>query len=200
MATRYKQARFRFYEELNDFLPQEKRKKAFTVSFSDKPSIKDIIEALGIRHSEIDLILVNGQSVDFCYPLQEGDAVAVYPTFKSINITPLIRLREMPLRELKFVLDVHLGKLAKCLRLLGFDVSYDKQASDQEIIHCSVKEKRCILTRDIELLKNKKVVRGYWVRVTDPFEQIKEVLERFDLSGNIQPFTRCLKCNILLSL
>ena len=60
-------ATFRFYEELNDFLPKHRRKTDFEAKFKGKRSIKDMIEALGVPHTEIDLILVNGKSVDFNY-------------------------------------------------------------------------------------------------------------------------------------
>ena len=193
--AREKSATFRFYEELNDFLPPERKKVGFTHSFSKNPAIKDVIESLGVPHTEVDLILVNQQSVDFAYQLQDGDRAAVYPVFESVDITNVIRLREIPLRDPKFVLDVHLGKLAKYLRLLGFDISYDNSIQDDKIITQSIQEKRCILTRDKVLLKNKNVSRGYWVRATDPFEQVKEILQRFDLTSHIQTFTRCLECN-----
>ena len=117
-------ARFRFYEELNDFLPREKRKVSFDYHFEGNPGIKDVIEALGVPHAEVDMLLVNGQSVDFEYQLQDGDRVAVYPVFESMDISAVSKVRQVPLREPKFVLDVHLGKLAKRLRLLGFDTLY----------------------------------------------------------------------------
>src|SRR3989338_9144205 len=113
-------AHFRFYEELNDFLPPERRKTTFTREFRNRASVKDMIEALGVPHTEVDLILVNGASVDFSYLVQDGDRISVYPMFESFDIRPLVHLRPRPLREPKFVLDTHLGKLAVYLRLLGF--------------------------------------------------------------------------------
>jgi uncharacterized protein len=193
------QAWFRFYEELNDFLPPEKQKKAFPYSFNGTPSVKDAIEAIGIPHVEIELILINGISVDFSCKLHNEDKISVYPVFETLDITPLIRLRERPLRETRFVLDVHLGKLAKYLRLCGFDTFYKRNFSDFEIIELSALEKRIILTRDLGLLKNKKVTRGYWIRSQYLYAQMKEVFKRFDLSSQILPFTRCMECNGLLT-
>lgn len=189
-----KTAYFRFYEELNDFLPPDKQKIEFIYTFSGNPSIKDAIEAIGVPHTEIDLILVNGQSVRFSYHLQHNDHVAVYPTFESFDISNVTKLRAAPLRESKFVLDVHLGKLAKYLRLMGFDTLYQSNYEDEEIIRIS-QQSRIILTRDKGILKNNAVTHGYWIRNTNPLAQIKEVLQRFDLLAKVAPFKRCLECN-----
>jgi uncharacterized protein len=189
---------FRFYEELNDFLPIAKRKKIFSYAFKDNPSVKDAIEAIGIPHVEVDMILVNSLPVDFSYKLKDADYVSVYPVFESIDVASVTHLREKPLRDLRFVLDVHLGKLTKYLRLCGFDTYYDKNLKDHEIIDLAISEKRVILTRDKELLKNKKVTHGYWIRSPYPREQLKDVLVRFDLMNQINLFTRCMACNAIL--
>lgn len=177
-----KQASFRFYEELNDFLPLDKKKMAFEYSFGGAPSIKDAIEAIGIPHVEAGLILVNGSTVDFDYNLQNEDVVSVYPSNK-------------PLRGTKFILDVHLGKLAKYLRMLGFDTIYQNDYDDNEIIQISLAERRVILTRDIGLLKVKSVILGYFIRDQKPKRQLAEVLNHFDLYKFIDSFSRCIKCN-----
>jgi uncharacterized protein with PIN domain len=143
----------------------------------------------------VDLILVNGQSVDFQYRLQNGDRVAVYPVFESLDISPIVRLRPEPLRQPAFVADTQLGKLTRLLRLLGFDTLYKNDYEDSEIIGISQKERRIILTRDVQILKNNAVTHGYWVRSPLPEIQIEEVLRRFDLCGQVKPFTRCLVCN-----
>ena len=189
---------FRFYEELNDFLPSARKKQSFSCSFSSNPSVKDIIESLGVPHTEIDLILVNGSSVDFTYKLMNEDNVSVYPVFESIDISELQHLRPTPLRDPKFILDVHLGKLSKYLRLCGFDTLYDKDYNDKEIIDISTSDRRIILTRDKGLLKNKQVTHGYWIRSTRSDEQLFEVIKRFDLKNVLKPFTRCLECNTIL--
>jgi uncharacterized protein with PIN domain len=190
-----KTAHFRFYEELNDFIPKEKKKKTFAYPFSGKPTVKDAIEACGVPHPEVEIILVNHVSVGFDYHLHDGDRVAVYPMFESIDISPLLKLREKPLRECRFVVDVHLHRLVRGLRMLGFDVFYKTENPDREIIRRSINEKRIILTRDKELLKHRNVTHGYWVRATVSEDQLKEVLRRFDLHSQIKPFTRCMICN-----
>jgi uncharacterized protein with PIN domain len=192
------QAWFRFYEELNDFLPAFRKKQSFLHVFEGTPSVKDVIESFGVPHSEIDIILVNGVSVDFSYKVRDADSISVYPVFESIDVKDIQHLREKPLRDVKFILDVHLGKLAKYLRLLGFDSLYETTFSDYEIVERSLQDKRVILTRDKILLRNKKVTHGFWIRSDDPVSQVREVIERLDLSKKIEPFTRCLECNSLI--
>ncbi|MCK5130710.1 MAG: Mut7-C ubiquitin/RNAse domain-containing protein [Candidatus Sabulitectum sp.] len=189
---------FRFYEELNDFLPEKQCKTAFPYEFIGHPSIKDTIEAIGVPHAEIDLILVDGESVDFVYRMHGGEHVSVYPVFELLDITNLIHLRTQPLRVTKFVVDVNLGKLAHKLRLLGFDTLYRNDFKDSEIVECSLQEKRIILTRDKGVLKYRVVTHGYWIRSDAPKEQIKEVVSRFQLERNFRPFSRCSSCNGLL--
>lgn len=191
-------AEFRFYEELNDFLPPGGRKRAFPYSFEGTPSVKDAIEAIGVPHTEVDLILVDGRSVRFDHRLSGGERVAVYPVFEGMDISPLTRLRPTPLRVSRFVLDVHLGKLARYLRLTGFDTVWRNDFDDQTIIDVANREQRIILTRDRGILRHGGVTHGYWLRATDPLEQIEEVVAALDLARQIRPFTRCLECNGLL--
>lgn len=189
---------FRFYGELNDFLPPKHRQSDIEYSFQNTPAIKDAIEALGVPHTEVDLIVVNGQSVGFSYRLCDGDRVAVYPVFESLDISPIVHLREKPLRRIAFVADVHLGKLARLLRLLGFDTLHSNDYDDGELVAIAAREGRIVLTRDRGLLKHSAVTHGYWLRSTDPVEQAREVVRRFNLETLIDPFRRCLVCNGLL--
>lgn len=188
----------RFYEELNDFLPLKKRKTCFAHKVAPKTAIKDVIESLGVPHTEIDLILVNQKSVDLTYQVHDDDRISVYPVFEALDISELEHIRPKPLRKTRFILDVHLGKLAKYLRLLGFNVVYDNHFSDATIAMQSQSENRIVLTRDIGLLKHKKISHGYWIRNHDPIKQVKEILKRFDLYQQCKPFTRCIECNGLL--
>lgn len=189
---------FRFYEELNDFLPGPKKKKRFMHNYIDRASVKDMIEALGVPHTEVDLILVNGKSVDFRYIINDGDDVSVYPVFESFDISDTQHLRPKPLREPKFVVDVQLGTLARYLRMLGFDVLYSNSYNDNEIVKVSRIEKRTILTKDRNILKRSEVTHGYFVRNDDIVNQTKEIIKRFDLKKDINEFTRCLECNNFL--
>jgi len=188
-------ATFRFYEELNDFLKKPYRKKAFMHTFNGLTTVKDAIESMGVPHTEIDLITVNGNPVDFNYRVMENDTIAVYPVYESLDISPVQLLRKKVLREPKFILDVHLGKLARYLRMAGFDCLYDKYYNDPEIIRLSLKQKRIILTRDKGILKNGKVSRGMFVWSDSPKKQFGEVIARLQLENFIHPFTRCTGCN-----
>ena len=191
-------ATFRFYAELNDFLPPEQRQQDIEHSFDLPASVKDVIESLGVPHPEVDLILVNGESVDFGYLVRHGDRISVYPVFELVDISPLVRVRPQPLREPRFVLDVHLGRLATYLRMLGFDSLYRNNYDDEELAQISSEQHRILLTRDRGLLKRSIVTHGYCLRTTSPKAQLAEVLHRFDLFGLITPFSRCLRCNDLL--
>lgn len=189
----------RFYEELNDHIPTEKRKIRFEHKFMGHPSVKDVIESLGVPHCEVDMIMVNGNSVGFDYSLNDKDDVSVYPVFESIDILNVQHLRERPLRSTKFILDVHLGTLAKYLRMFGFDTLYQNNYNDDEIINISLDERRTILTKDKGILKHSRVNRGYYIRNSNPEKQLIEILDRFDLKNSFNEFTRCLDCNTLLS-
>jgi len=190
-----KKVTFRFYEELNDFLPKSKKKVRFEHKFIDRTSVKDVIESLGVPHTEIDLILVNGKSVDFKYLINDGDDISIYPVFESFDISDVQHLRSNPLREPKFICDVHLGRLARYLRMLGFDVFYTNNLSDEKIVEISLNDKRTILTRDVGILKRSEVTHGYFLRSYDVNIQTKEVIKRFDLQKQIRELSRCLECN-----
>ncbi|MGC9352366.1 MAG: Mut7-C RNAse domain-containing protein [Mariniphaga sp.] len=190
-----RKVKFRFYEELNDHLPKHWKKKAFDYEFKGNPAIKNSIQAIGVPHGEVDLILVNGKSVDFNYQMQGGEEISVFPKFESLDISPLIKLRPSPLRETRFVVDVNLGKLAQKLRLLGFDTLFRNDFEDDEIIEISLKEKRIILTRDKGILKQNAVTHGYFIRNDEPKKQLTEVIERFQLQNAFRPFSRCSNCN-----
>ena len=194
-ARRRRVATLRFYEELNDFLPAERRRRDFEVEFTGERSVKDLVQAVGVPHTEIDLLLVDGTSVDFDHRLRGGERVSVYPTFERLDVTPVTRLRPRPLREPRFVCDVHLGKLARDLRTLGFDTAYGNDLEDEEIVRLALAEHRTILTRDLGILQREAVTHGYWLRSTDPDEQVREVVDALELGRGVAPFTRCRECN-----
>jgi len=185
----------RFYEELNDFLPSGRRKIPYPVQFRDNPSVKSIIESEGIPHTEVDLILINGKSVTFSEKVRQGDHISVFPVFESFDISSTSLVRLKPLREPKFVLDVHLGKLTRYLRMLGFDSLYKNNFSDDEIFRISVDERRSVLTRDRRLLMRRDLERGYWIRSQLIPEQVREVISKFDLEKSLHLFSICTLCN-----
>ncbi len=189
---------FRFYGSLNDFLTPARRQTAFSHDVKERASIKDAIESLGVPHPEIDLILVNGNSVSFAYLLQAGDSISVYPYFEALKIEAVSYVRPQPLKTYRFVLDVHLGKLASYLRLLGFDVLYQNDYDDEVLAQISSQQQRILLTQDIGLLKRSIVIYGYKVRSANPKHQVREVLDRFGLHQAVVPLKRCPRCNGLL--
>jgi len=189
----------RFYEELNDFLPARSRKSPLVVEYASGCTAKALIEDIGVPHTEVDLIIANGISVGFDYRLNDGDTVSVYPMFESWDIGGLSRVRATPLRETRFALDVHLGKLARLLRMVGFDAQYSNMISDEDLARLARGETRIILSRDRGLLKRRTVTHGYLVRSDAPRRQLAEVLRRFDLAGSLHMFSRCMECNLPLA-
>jgi len=185
----------RFYAELNDFLAPALRGIDIPHEFERRASVKDMIEAFGVPHTEVEVILVNGRSVDFSYIVQDGDRISVYPVFESVDITPLLRLRPEPLRQPKFILDSNLGRLARYLRLLGLDSLYRNDYQDAEVARIASEQQRTVLTRDRTLLQRRIITHGYFVRAQQPRAQVREVLARLDLYRLVAPFTRCTRCN-----
>jgi uncharacterized protein with PIN domain/molybdopterin converting factor small subunit len=188
-------ATFRFYEELNDFLSPERRWEEFATPCARAATVKHMIEALGVPHTEVELVLVNGESVGFDHLLADGDRVAVYPKFEALDITPLLRVRERPLRVTRFIADAHLGGLAHLLRMAGFDTLYDNFFADPEIEHRAAAEGRIVLTRDRELLKRRSITHGCYVRALKSADQFREIFDRLDLARSARPFSLCLHCN-----
>ena len=192
---RARAAEFRFYGILNDFLPWPRHQRETVYRFDGCPGIKDPIEALGVPHTEVELILVHGRSVNFDYRLQDGDRVSVYPPFGTLDIGPLARLREKPLVPIRFIVDVNLGRLARRLRRLGHDSLYRNDYRDADIVRIAAGEHRIVLTRDRRLLHAKRIVHGYWVRAVAVDEQLDEVARRYDLDAGRPDFSRCMVCN-----
>lgn len=188
-------AYFRFYAELNDHLYPNQRFETLEKSFYVPGSVGDMIESFDVPHPEVELIVANGRSVDFGYVVQPGDRIAVFPMFESVDITPELRVRKEPLRDTRFILDVHLGKLAAYLRMLGFDTLYRNCFTNPELVRLSIQEKRILLTRDRGLLKHASITHGYWLRNTDSRKQAAEIVQRLDLTRGIRPFTHCMACN-----
>ncbi len=185
----------RFYEELNDFLPAERRKQSFVVDIGEPRSVKDLIEAQQVPHTEVDLILVDGHSVGFDHLVRGGERVAVYPTFESLDVRRVSRLGRPPLRHLRFLADVHLGTLARRLRLLGFDCLYEPPWDDAVLAERSAREQRVLLTRDRRLLMRAVVSHGVYLHSDQPEEQLRELVRRLDLAQDIRPMSRCCECN-----
>lgn len=190
-------ANFRFYAELNDFLPPASRQKLVAVpTYDGDQSIKHLIEARGVPHTEVELILANGLPVDFSYLVQPDDLISVYPAFRTMTGALPLNLRpEIPVPA-RFLLDNHLGKLARYLRLLGFDTLYfNNQYDDAQLAQMAREGNRILLTRDRGLLMRSIVVHGYYLHTKDSQEQVKAILQRFQIFEQVKPWKRCLRCN-----
>ncbi|MGA7811852.1 Mut7-C RNAse domain-containing protein [Caballeronia sp.] len=188
-------ATFRFYEELNDFLPPALRQRDFERACAHAATLKHTLEALGVPHTEVELILINGESAGFERILREGDRVAVYPTFEAFDITPLLQLRDHPLRVTRFIADRHLGGLARLLRVTGFDTLWNTASEHGAIAEAAARDHRIVLTRDCELLKRRDITHGCFVRARQSALQLREIFERLDLARSARPFTLCMHCN-----
>jgi len=188
----------RLYAELNDVLPPARRYVSFPYAFEGPCSVAQCLASQGVSSSQVDLVLLNGESVGFSAPLLDGARLSVYPVFESFDIGREQRLRPKPLREPRFVLDVHLGKLALHLRMLGFDALYRNNTGDDELAEAAVTGGRVLLSKDRRLLARPEITRGYAVRQKEPRLQLVEVVERFDLASAMAAFTRCLCCNVVL--
>jgi uncharacterized protein len=181
-----------FHGDLSFFL--KSKKPQIERQLNERTSVKDVIESCGVPHTEVDLILINGQPAGFEKVLAQDAVVDVH----GVGLDRLTHFSEnrLQVRNIrKFVADGHLGKLVRDLRLLGIDVSYDRDAEDRQLVQISTHQARALLTRDRRLLMHSAIKHGYFLRSQNPLEQTVEVLRRFDLAPALMPFTRCLRCN-----
>jgi uncharacterized protein with PIN domain len=185
--------RFNFHGDLSFFLGSRARDGIIERSLSEKTSVKDVIESCGVPHPEVDLILIKRRTVNFTHILERAEDIDVFPVQFQCTLFKEHRLQASS--AYRFVADGHLGRLSRLLRLLGFDVAYDRQAQDRELLSIMKRENRALLTRDRRLLMHAVVQTGYCPRSQNADEQTIEVLRRFHLFSSIAPFSRCLRCN-----
>lgn len=188
-------ATFYFHGELNIFLPHALRSKPIEHHFDWRASIKDMVESLGPPHCEVELLVVDGVSVDFDYIVEPGTHIEVYDRFDAADLPDKVALRPSLNGRPRFVLDTHLGRLASYLRMMGFDTLYRNDYPDDELAFISHHKRRILLTRDIGLLKRSLVIYGHFMRETDPRRQLIEVLRHYSLREHVEPFRHCIKCN-----
>lgn len=174
---------FLFHGRLNDLLPRDQRDKQIIVLFRGRQSVKHLAESLGAPHPEIGWVHVNGQEGNLNHITQDGDQVELHPVQNGYLADP------------RFVLDCHLGRLTAHLRMLGYDCAYQNDFDDPTLTDIAVQEGRILLTRDRRLLMRKVIQHGYCLRSLNTFEQLTEIIERFELADSIHPFHRCIRCN-----
>ena len=183
-------ATFVFGRELDLFLPRERRGATIVHEYAQAATMKQAIEALGVPHTEIGHIVVNGAPATLDRTVRENDAIEVFAHARGA--APF----ESPLA---FVADAHLGGLGRMLRMLGFDTIYDNALHDPQIADIASLERRVVLTRDRELLKRRDVMRGAFVRSLKPEKQLAEMAQRYPLADHMKPFALCLHCNLPLA-
>ena len=189
--------RLRFHRDLDYFLKSATNEGEVCRQLGEPTSVKDVIEACGVPHPEVDRILIAEAAVNFSYVLRTSASVDVYPVNFRDHALPGTPLQHS--RVTRFLADGHLGKLVRNLRLLGIDTMYDPALHDAQLVELMQTQQRGLLTRDRRLLMHRVVVDGYCPRSSDPMEQTIETVRRFDLRNSLQPFTRCLHCNGLLA-
>jgi uncharacterized protein len=180
-------ASFRFQGDLGRFLKREYRDRSFLYACARAATLKNAIEALGVPHTEVGLVTVNGERATLQRIVREGDAIEVHPWQAG-------KMGSDPI----FLADAHLGGLARFLRMAGFDTLHEQRLKDEEIRRIAEEESRIVLTRDRELLKCREIARGCYVRAIKPEQQLQEVAARYGLAPRARPFTLCLHCNLPL--
>ena len=192
-------AAVRFHGELAGLMGPAARAKGLAYPVDRRASIKDVVEALGVPHSEVYAIEADGRAVDFSYLLEDGARVDVHPAVPPVAVTRPTLLRPEPLPAIRFVADVNVGRLANLLRILGLDTAFGNGWDDDFIAETAASEGRIVLSRDRDLLKRSKITYGRLVRAERPEEQLREVLGLFGLRGPFAHFSRCLRCNTPLA-
>ena len=196
-------ATFRFHQVLGVFLPRDRRGRTFAAACAQRSTTKHMIEALGVPHTEVEMVLVNREESAFDRVIVEGDHVAVYARFELHAIGPYAvpvqeRPRDRPRARMRFIADSHLGGLARLLRMAGYGTLYDNHYHDDDVERLAQQDDRIVLTRDRELLKRRAVVHGCYIHAFDPVRQLQELFDRLDLAGGARPFSLCLHCNMAL--
>lgn len=189
----------RFYEELNEFIPEEKRKIRFSHTIPFRTSVKDLIESFNIPHTQVNMIIVNDEQRNFSYLVHDNDRISVYPFFHTFNVSSISKIHQKIPNKIRFIADQHLGKLARNLRMCGLDTEFNKHFHEVELVKRANKEERILLTKDHNILKRNDLSFGYFVYASDPEEQLEEVLLQFKLKNEIHFLSRCLECNALLT-
>lgn len=186
----------RLYGDLGWFVDAADRDGTADLPIGERRSIKDLLESNGLPHVEVGGVLVDGQPATLGDIVAPGSRLSVYPA--GHDLAPAGNDASPSPEPRRFVADVHLGTLARRLRILGFDTWYEVAADDAELARRSVTEDRIVLTRDRQLLMRREILHGYCPRAPDPDEQLEEVVARWGLASRAHPATRCPACNGLL--
>ncbi|WDP92828.1 MAG: hypothetical protein HUN04_25135 [Desulfobacter sp.] len=188
--------RIRFSEDLFFFIRHKHRTPWRTPDIRRRASVKDIIESLGVPHTEVGEIRFNGGAVDFNFipgPPGTLEVTGIDPPFEVFR--PSL-LRPRPLKRFRFIADLNVMKLGRYMILLGFDVCLARAMADGQIAEQADAQGRIVLTRDTRLLFRKKNRFARRIRENLPMAQLLETLHFFGLSpAPHRFFTRCVRCN-----
>ena len=188
-------ATLRLYAELNGYLRRDRRQQDTVLAIDEPCPARHLIERCGVPHTEVELLLRNGRPIGLEAPVRPGDRLAVYPPFRSLAPGAPAALPRRPPGPARFFADAQLGRLARHLRLLGFDTLYERDIGDRALVRRAADEARIVLSRDRDLLIRRDVAHGCHLRIDDPLEQLRRVAARYALKREAQPFTRCMECN-----
>ncbi|MEU9173923.1 Mut7-C RNAse domain-containing protein [Streptomyces sp. NPDC048420] len=170
------------------FVAGGRRRGRTALTTDGSASLGHVVESTGVPLTEVGALRVNGREVPPSYVPSAGDTVDVHP---------VARPQQVPGAPLRLLLDVHLGTLARRLRLLGVDTAYEStDIGDPALAARSATEKRVMLSRDRGLLHRRELWAGAFVYSTRPEDQLHDVLDRFRPA--LHPWTRCTACNGLL--
>lgn len=190
--------RLQFHGELKDLLNGTADLGENCRDLDRLAPVKDLIESQGVPHTEVGLIVSGGTERSFVYTPARGEIVDVFPHTLPVDLSLPSVLFPEPFEEATFVVDVNVARLSGLLRLTGFDCLYDPRLDDATIAEFAGRDRRILLTRDRELLKRNRVLRGRLIRSNRPWEQLAEVIRFFGLRDRIDLFSRCPRCNVPL--
>lgn len=189
-----------FHAELNDFLPAAERGRGRAVQADDGAPLRHLIEACGVPHTEVAMARREGEQVGLQTPVSDDDRIDVWPFFAALAQCPELRERDPLAGARRFLADAHLGRLARHLRMLGFDTRWDHDdVGDARLAELAATDGRILLSSDRRLLMRRQVGRGCFVRGGSTWEQLEALTRRLDLCAELQPFTRCTLCNARLA-
>lgn len=178
-----------FDSSLVPLLPLALRGHPVARAWAEGATLKHAIEALGVPHTEVGQVLVDGEPAVLDVMLPPSGHMAVRGVQPALPAAPL-----------HFLCDAHLGATARLLRMAGFDTAYDNNYADAAIEALAQTEDWIVLSRDRELLKRRGIRRGAFIRAQEPRAQMREIVMRFMLAEVARPFSRCLECNAPLRI
>ncbi len=187
-----------FHGNLFELLSKKLKSSEVGYSLNRRATIKDIIESLGIPHTEVGKIEKGEEQLTFHHIGVAGEPYHIYPfTCDTPVLRPTI-LRPLPFSSISFIADDTVGKLRRNMRMAGLDTSAAPLKPLTEIAASATQQQRILITRNRDLLKCKDVIFGQLVRSGDHVIQLREVFCRYTFAERPIPFSRCLECNIFL--